>query len=234
MKDYDNECASLEFMSTYIEKQTTAVCSVLTNKGFIDVEYSEESDGIARANYYLTNLGKMAASIAEVHSLIMAQFMITNNYFGNFSDKELVGIFSCFTDVKIPEDKRRYNPPDQLKAPISELAKLFNEYEDLENEENIRTGIHYENAITYDMIELAMIWTECSDELQCRQFIQGDVADKGISVGEFNKAMMKIATISKELAKVAEEMGQIELLYKLSKIDGLVFKYVTTAQSLYL
>jgi hypothetical protein len=46
--------------------------------------------------------------------------------------------------------------------------------------------------------------------------------------------MMKITTIAKELSKVAEEIGQIELLHKLSKIEGLVLKYVTTAQSLYL
>lgn len=184
--------------------------------------------------YYLTDLGRIAASIAEVHSLVMAQFIVSTNYFKEFDERQIIGIFSCFTDIKIADDQRLYRAPDILSQPINELVKFLREYEDCETEQDTRTGINYDNIINYDMVELSMKWTECSDELACRHFIQGDVADKGISVGDFNKAMMKIATIGKELAKVAEEAGQIELLHKLSKIDGLVFKYVTTAQSLYL
>jgi superfamily II RNA helicase len=227
-RELDNESASLEFTNSFIQRQCASICSILTKNGFIELVSDETF------SYVLTDLGRAAASIAEVHSLIMAQFMITNNYFGDFDETELVGLFACFADVKIDEDKRRYNPPEQLRGPIIELAKLFDEYESAELNEDARTGIRYEGAIQYDMSELAMKWTKCIDEQSCREFIQSDVADKGISVGDFNKAMMKVATISKELGKVAEEVGQIELLHKLSKIDGLVFKYVTTAQSLYL
>jgi len=52
-------------------------------------------------------------------------------------------------------------------------------------------------------------------------------------VGDFVKAILKISTIAKELSNVAEEYGKIELLNKLSKLDGLILKYVTMSQSLY-
>jgi hypothetical protein len=182
-------------------------------------------------NYRLTALGKMAGSIAEVHGLIMSEFIIKNDYFADFNERDLVGILSCFTDIKIADDERKTVPPTQT---LKDLVKLYKEYQELETTHDIRTGIHYDDALQFDMFEFSMKWTECANEQECKEFIQNDVADKGISVGDFNKAMMKIATIAKELMKVAEDVGQIDLLYKLSKIEGLVFKYVTTAQSLYL
>jgi len=233
-RDLDDQSASLEFMNSFIERQTMSICSILTKRGFIDITYQEDDSRGAYANYYLTDLGKIASSINEVHSLVLAQFMESSQYFKDFDEYQIVGIFSAFTDIKLPDDQRRYNAPDILKAPLNDLLKLIHMYEDDELDEEVVTGIKYENIINYDMVELSMKWTECSDELSCRRFVQGDVADKGISVGDFNKAMMKIATIAKEVAKVAEEFGHMELLHKLSKIDGLVFKYVTTAQSLYL
>lgn len=233
-RDLDDQNASLEFMNSFIQRQIMSICQILTRHGFIDVAYDEDGTGGAQANYYLTDLGRIASSINEVHSLVMARFMVSTQYFKDFDEYKIIGIFSAFTDIKLPDDQRRYNSPDVLRGPLNELVSLIHRYEDDELDNDIVTGIKYDNIINYDMVELSMKWTECSDELACRQFIQGDVADKGISVGDFNKAMMKIATIGKELAKVAEEAGQIELLHKLSKIDGLVFKYVTTAQSLYL
>lgn len=233
-RDLDDQSASLDFMNSFIQRNTMSICSILTSRGFIDIIYEEQRETGTVANYYLTDLGKIASSINEVHSLVMAQFMVSSQYFKDFDEYQIVGIFSAFTDIKLPDDQRRYNAPDILKGPLNDLVKLIHMYEDDELDEEVVTGIKYDNAVTFDMVELSMKWTECSDELSCRLFIQGDVADKGISVGDFNKAMMKIATISKEVAKVAEEFGKIELLHKLTKIDSLVFKYVTTAQSLYL
>jgi len=233
-RDLDDQSASLEFVNSFIQRNTMSICQILTRRGFIDVAYEEDGPEIAYANYYLTDLGKIASSINEVHSLVMAQFIVSSEYFKDYDEYQIVGIFSAFTDIKLPDDQRRYNAPDILKGPLNDLVKLLHKYEDDEVDEEVVTGIKYDNAVNFDMVELSMKWTEKVDEIQCKEFIQGDVADKGISVGDFNKAMMKIATISKEVIKVAEEFGLIELLHKLSKIDGLVFKYVTTAQSLYL
>ena len=77
-------------------------------------------------------------------------------------------------------------------------------------------------------------WIFCETEEECKWFIQTRLAEKGISIGDFVKAVMKTSIIGKELSTVAEQMGNVELLYKLSLIDGKILKYVTTSQSLYI
>ena len=77
------------------------------------------------------------------------------------------------------------------------------------------------------------LWTDCTTEQECKYFIQAVISEKGISVGDFTKAMMKIVTIAKELENLCEMLEQVELMYKLRQIEGLVLKYVLTSQSLY-
>ena len=78
-----------------------------------------------------------------------------------------------------------------------------------------------------------MIWCDCTTEYDCKSFIQNEVAEKSISIGDFTKAMLKIVTITKEFMNIAETIGNVELKHKLNQIEGLVLKYVTTSQSLY-
>jgi hypothetical protein len=78
-----------------------------------------------------------------------------------------------------------------------------------------------------------MTWCECATEYDCKSFIQNEVASKSISIGDFTKSMLKIVTITKEFMNFAETIGQIEFMHKLNQIEGLVLKYVTTSQSLY-
>jgi hypothetical protein len=105
--------------------------------------------------------------------------------------------------------------------------------ESIEQESHIHTGINYEDALNFDMTDDSIEWTECSNEIDCKYFIQNKIADKGISVGDFTKAMLKIATIAKEIGAICEEMQQTDLLYKLTQIDSMILKYITTSQSLY-
>ena len=100
-------------------------------------------------------------------------------------------------------------------------------------QEHMHTGIVYENALNYDMPDCAVAWTHCEDERACKVFIQEQLASMGISVGDFTKAMLKISTMAKELSTAAEMAGELECLHKLSQVDELILKYVTTSQSLY-
>jgi hypothetical protein len=98
---------------------------------------------------------------------------------------------------------------------------------------DITRTINYVDALIYDMVNIAMQWTELQSENECREFIIDSVRTLDVSIGDFTKAMLKIVTITKELMNVCEIIGEMELMYKLSKIEGLVLKYVTTSQSLY-
>jgi hypothetical protein len=59
---------------------------------------------------------------------------------------------------------------------------------------------------------------------------------KEISLGDFTKAIMKVATVAKELRGLYELewcRTQTEWLHKLSQIEEMVLKYIATNQSLY-
>jgi superfamily II RNA helicase len=214
----------------FIKSQTDNVCKLLLEYSFIKPIEDTEN------NYCFTDIGSMASSIAEIHPLIITKLMIEYNYFVDFSTKQLVGLFSCFTDIKIPSDERLSLPNCHhilLKESILKMKGLYKSLNDRELELDLQTGINYDSSIQFDIIDFSMKWCDCSTELECKQFIQTDLAEKSISIGDFNKAMLKIITISRELINICEIIGEIELLHKLKQIEGMVLKYVTTSQSLY-
>jgi hypothetical protein len=111
-----------------------------------------------------------------------------------------------------------------------EMKKLYETYAKIEEERDIRSGSKYDDALQYDLVDCATAWCYCENEAECREFIETKVET---SIGDFVKAMLKISTIAKEIGTIAEELGQLGLVHKLSQIDGLLLKYVTTTQSLY-
>ena len=229
--DFENELRSekdeQEYLENYIENNLRDVCNILIENGFVNIE-----DDI----YSLTDLGKIAASIAEIHPLVTSQLITKWGWFRKFSVEQMIGLFSCFTDVNIPSDIRRnvpYSEDGDMRIFVTELDQLFHRYDELEEQARIYTGIQYEDAVTYDMPDLAIQWCNCETEMECKIFIQNNVADKGISVGDFTKALLKISTIARELSVVAELSSKLECLHKLTQVDSKILKYVTTAQSLY-
>jgi len=236
----DDEKTNLSYMSGFISEQTNKICQVLIDDGFVVINKDNGEDGVKPEtdthNYSMTNLGIIASNIAEIHPLIISRLMIDYNYFAKLSVRQLIGLFSCFTNVKIPNDQKSSVPntdDEILKKCIKDLQNYYKQYDKLEFENDLRTGIKYDDELIFDMIEFSMKWCDCDNENDCKYFIQTDVADKSISIGDFTKAMLKIVTITKELMNVCEMIGEMELMYKLSKIEGLVLKYVTTSQSLY-
>jgi superfamily II RNA helicase len=229
----NEEQNGLSYTETYIKQQTDKICEILIDKGFIKHFDGEE---LGNQSFTQTELGSIASSIAEIHPLIISEFMVSNNYFVEFSTKQLVGLFSCFTDVKIPSDQKTTLPNSEdsfLNQKIKLIQQMYVDYQKMEFQNDIQTGIKYDDELIFDIIDFSMKWCDCSNEQECKYFIQNDVAEKSISIGDFNKALLKIVTISRELSNVCEETGQIELLYKLTQIEGMILKYVTTNQSLY-
>ena len=232
-KQLINEREHKLYLETYISEQIRRICYILTNHGYVNqicIENSPESD------YELTHLGKVAASIAEIHPLIFSKMLLTTDYFQHFTSKQLIGLFSCFTDVKVDNDQRLSVPKSQdslLETTIRDMDKEYKYMQNMEISSEIHTGIIYEGALMFDIIDDSIEWSECSSETECKIFIQTKIADKGISVGDFTKAMLKIGTIVKEISGMCEETQHLDLLYKLNQIEPMVLKYITTSQSLY-
>jgi len=231
----DDEKYNLSYMCGYIKEQTDKIIQVLIDGGFVIKNEPLDSEPETE-HYSMTHLGIIASNIAEIHPLIITKLMIDYNYFENFTPRQLIGLFSCFTNVKIANDQKSSIPITDdlfLKDCIKTLQKYYVQYDKNELDNDLRTGIDYAEELIFDMIEFSMKWCDCNDETQCKYFIQNDVADKSISIGDFTKAMLKIVTITKEMMNVCEIIGKMDLMYTLSKIEGMILKYVTTSQSLY-
>ena len=229
MKDTVNNLRhDMQYTETYIKQQTESVCDIMCENGFI-IRNPDDT-------FTLTMRGKVASNIAEIHPLILSDLMIKWQYFEGFDTMQLIGLFSCFTDIKVHDDMKIHSltmEDTYLEGKIKSMQNHYDRYSDIEDDYKITTGIKYTDAVIYDMVEFSMQWCECNDETQCKSFIQNNVYNKSISVGDFTKAMLKIVTISKEFINVCEQLNLIELQHKLSKIEDMVLKYITTSQSLY-
>lgn len=216
-----------DYIKKYIDNQILGVCTLLSKEGFICQMRIE--------NYGLTDVGNLATHIAEIHPLVLPKLMYTDwNFFAKFSAKQLIGLFSCFTDIKIPSDIRMSLPVTEdrfLKESILEMKKIYEDYEDHENELQLNTGIAYQNILMYDLIDETMDWCDCDTEEKCKMFIQTKLMEKQVSIGDFTKSLLKIVVITKEIMNMTE--NHVDLLYKLNQIEGMVLKYITTSQSLY-
>jgi len=221
------ETEHLEYIETYIELQTEKVKMVLFENGFITSTATE-----------LSILGKIASKMSEVHPLVWSKCISEKwDSFAGFSVKQIVGILSCITDIKIPESFRRYSIPIEgdvfLQDRLRELQEEYQRYEQIEKERGLRTGMHYTDAICFDIVEEAMKWCDCESEEECKVFISCELSKKEIGVGDFTKAMLKIATVAREWLAIPEIAANTPLEHKLMQIDTMVLKYIATNQSLY-
>mgnify|MGYP006417333697 CR=1 FL=1 len=225
--DIQLEQDELIYLEHYIETNVKCVCEILIDQHFI----TNDSD-----IYSFTKIGEIASSISEIHPLVMSSLIQKWDWFREFSVESIIGLLSCFTNVNISSDIKRFTPYSEYPNMKQYVECLNNEmlrYEELENNAQIYTGIQYVDSIAFDMPDLAIQWCSCETEVECKMFIQNIIGEKGISIGDFTKALLKISTISREISMVAESCNELDCLHKLSQIDSKILKYVTTAQSLY-
>jgi antiviral helicase SKI2 len=216
----------LQYLENYVREQIGKVFGILLEKRYI----CESIDGII-----LTEEGKMASKLSEVHPLIWTNCIWKKwNFMMEFNVKQMIGLFSCLTDIKVSQDYKTFVPTTKdtfLKNTIIELQEEYTKFFDMECMKEMRTGVDYENVLVFDIIDESMEWCDCITEEECKWFIQTKLSSKEIGIGDFTKAMMKIATIVKEFQMSYVE--NIEWQYKLSQIDNLILKYIATTQSLY-
>lgn len=223
-----NQEEEIFYLENYISESVFAVCDVLKNQNII---LDNEN------KYELTYNGKIASDIAEVQPLILTNLITHTNWFSDQDVEEIVGILSVFTDVNVAKDIKEVNPISNNYNILQNVEFLNNQYEtfnDLEYTMRINSGVQYQDALCFDMPDLVVGWCNCENEMDCKRYLQNNVADKTISAGDFTKALLKISTIVREIAAIAEKMNMIECLQKLTQVDSKILKYITTSQSLYI
>jgi len=218
-----------ESIENYINNDVNKVLNFLEDDGFI--EYYNEVKNEEKT--VLTLKGKMASQLREVQCLVFAG-LLEDKSINNLSAKQLVSLFSCFTNISVEESVQEFTPytdDKEIKEIICKVAQMYNDYEDNETNMGVKTGSDY--YIQYDLLNYVNDWCGANCVEECKIVLQNLAYNKGIFLGEFVKALLKINNISCEMEKIAEMTGNIAFLSKLREIPNLTLKYVVTNQSLY-
>jgi superfamily II RNA helicase len=182
----------------------------------------------------LTVKGKMASQLREVHCLVFAR-LLEDGVLYQLTTIQLIALFSCFTNISVQEGVEDFTPYTDdivVKSIIHSINTMYSEYQQTEIDYRINTGADYN--IHYDLLNYVEEWTQCEDVDECKLLLQKIEYEKGIFLGEFVKAILKINNIASEMEKIAEMIGNIEFLSKLKEIPVLTLKFVVTNQSLYI
>ena len=229
---YNEKCDELEkmrqsFHSTeqFLGSNVSTILEFLEKDGFI----TKEED----SSYKLSVRGFIATHLREIHCLVFAK-LLEENKFDILDAKQLIGIFSCFTNITVADEQKSLAPAytnRDLQEIMGRVASLYDYYQDFETLKQVNTGIDYE--MHYDLIDYTIAWAECESAPECKLVLQKLEKEKGVFLGEFVKAILKINNIASEMEKIAESIGNIALLSKLREIPSLTQKFVATNQSLY-
>jgi predicted transcriptional regulator len=228
-KKMDFEINELSYLENYSKIHIDKICKILLKDEFISKEKEKEKE-----EYQLTEFGLIASNINEIHPLIASKIIMKWNWFENFNENQIISLFSIFTDIHVPEDFKRLSSNENNHT-CKYIKELADDYEKRELEYELYTGIQYDKIIVYDLLEEMKGWIQCETVAECKYFIQNVIIPRGISIGDFSKAILKISVITKEFIGVCEMVGEVglSLLHKLKKVDTMILKYIATPQSLY-
>mgnify|MGYP003335601150 CR=1 FL=1 len=156
------------------------------------------------------------------------------NDFIMFSVKEVVGILSCFTDIRVSEDVAVYDYVGNNNIErILDRMKMISDYyysKELKCLGYVEEDDYYYH---YDLIDYMMEWCDADDEHTARGILTRLNEEKGIFTGDFIKAILKINACAKELEEVCGD-NHIQLQYICSEIPKYTLKYIALNQSLYI
>jgi superfamily II RNA helicase len=213
-------------VNNYINSGIMAVIGLLLNEKYIETDNADNK-------YKLTIKGSFATHLREVNCLVFAK-LLEDDDLNALSSKQLVTLFSCFTNITVSDDLKDNVSKctnKECQQVILKVGQLYSDYQQKETNYNINSGSDYN--IQYDLINYVTHWCDCENAEDCKVLLRKLIDEKGIFLGEFVKALLKINNISGEMEKLAELTGNVALLSKLREISNITLKYVVTNQSLY-
>jgi superfamily II RNA helicase len=231
ISEKENQIKELQYqydsLNKYFNSGVERVLQLLMEEGFVEGDTSNES------SLKLTIDGKIASQIREIHCLAFAK-MYNDKCLDNLTTKQLVALFSCFTNIRVNEDLKDNIPKSDdviVNNVVKDVLNLYTNYQKKELDRNIHTGFDYE--IHYDLLNYVEKWCDCENVEECKIVLHDLGCKKRIFLGEFVKSLLKINNISSEFEKIAEMTGNVAFLSKLKEISIMTLKYVVTNQSLY-
>ena len=219
----------------FVQKNNDNILSIielLLSDNCIELDDVTEQKGLE--SYRLTDRGFLVSCIQECNPLIIGNLYV-HGYLKELSVVDLVMLFSCFSDIRIPEDERLYSykgKRNSLNTTLKYFETTMVYYEQLEIDKIgfvLRTeDYNFQYDILYEIEE----WCNVKDEISSMQILS-KLHEKHIYTGEFVKACLKIIAIAQELEIFTETYRDENLKFKLHQIPSYLMKFVVTNQSLY-
>jgi len=226
-QDIDKNKRNQEAASTYAQDLMKRTIEVLDAEQFIKLDTQTQT-------YLLTPEGVIAKGLHEVHPLALSKLITETKFLKEYSSEEIAAILVCFANPSIREDDRTQSPhtaSSLVNRATKQLASLVDKYDSTETKNGLDSGSPID--IYYDMQTPVLEWCKVTSKDEASGILRS-MYDAGVSSGDFVKAILKINNISRELSRVLEELGEIELMHKISKIPELTMKSIVTAESLYI
>jgi antiviral helicase SKI2 len=215
--------------NNYIRHNIQIIINKLSEENYITIN----NDNSNTNNVLLLKNGIISKNLYEINCLVFSKLF---NYLFSFTSIELVNIFSCMTSIQITNDENKeYNykgTNNNVNLFLENIEKEYKLWLEFETIHCINTGLDY--TIHYDLINYISEWCSCNNEEECKSFLFKIEKEKGIYLGDFIKAIMKINNIAKEFDEIAQDNEYYDFSLILREIPQLLIKYVITEQSLYL
>jgi hypothetical protein len=220
-------------VANYAQGKVENVLSVLAERGISACANASINDSVIEC----ASINKMliCSSIAEVNPVLMTALFEEYNDFAEFTPELIASFLTLFADVRIRVDDEFYVENPFLDYAFVQFKHVCDDLGECERAHGLEDPVDseeflYSALIADDVLE----WCRSDTETACKQVLYDLMSYKGIGVGDFTKALLKISTVVRELISVCEKTFKIELRSRLSQIDRLLLKHVTTNQSLYL
>ena len=229
----------METLKLHFHSSFDRVVQFLQYYDYVKEEQEEptaDQDNTNTSKIVIQEKGGVATFIQETHCLAFTDFLIKEDYLKKYNSYEIAALLSCFANIRVKEENKIHNVSyltvnTDLNETLQSMATIYDNYGD----EELRCGLSRSNNLDYlfEFVNPILNWCEAEDEKTCKDIMKKCEFEYETFPGEFIKAILKINNIVNEMKNVAEYMGNVELLHKLSAIPDLTLKFVATNQSLY-
>jgi superfamily II RNA helicase len=237
-KIYDTFMENCRYLNNLRERRISINDSI-ENEIKPHLKILEKYNFIAKGDlneYILTDMGKMASNINEIHCLSIADLLVNQDLLKGLDVFEIVSVLSIFCSLRLPDCNKIFsidyaNVNDKIKENIKQIKKGLDKYYDEETMHETNFLFNYE--IQYDLAEIVYKWAKSEDEIECQNIIIG-MQKWDIYIGNFTKAILKICNVAMEMENVCLIQNNLELLKKLREVSNKLKKFIVTNQSLYI
>jgi hypothetical protein len=210
LKEIKTEMDTKQYAEGYIDRQLASIHHVLEQNGFHENPKKE-----------------IASMLHEVHPLVFTDLLIKYDFFNDYSTVDFFMLLSCFCEMKVQDSFQRLSPAC-LKDECMFMKTRMNNY--LQEEWNHELSASGQNVIQYDLMEFIQQWMNCENEQESLSVLHEVKTKKGVFIGDFIKACLKMVNIAKELDRIE----RLDLREKLREGTNSLMKFICTHDSLYL